>query len=104
MEQSSSSEANSHSASQEIPPSFMDPEGSLSYSQETATCPNPEPDDSNPHLHLLLFALTLYPLYFSVIRVVFSLQVFKPKYYMHFSCLLCMLNVPPVSYSLISSP
>jgi hypothetical protein len=27
----------------------MEPEGSLPYSQEPATCPYPEPDKPNPH-------------------------------------------------------
>jgi len=44
MEHSPSSEANSHLFSQEIPHLFMEPEGSLRYSQEPATCPYPEPD------------------------------------------------------------
>jgi hypothetical protein len=32
---------------------FMDPEGSLQCSQELATCPYPEPDQSNPHHSIL---------------------------------------------------
>jgi hypothetical protein len=31
----------------------MEPEYSLPYSQDLATCPNPEPDSSNPPLHTL---------------------------------------------------
>jgi hypothetical protein len=36
-------------ASQEIPRIFMEPEGSLPYSQVFATCPYPEPTPSSPH-------------------------------------------------------
>jgi hypothetical protein len=36
-------------ASQEIPRNFMEPEGSLSYSQVLATRPYPEPTLSSPH-------------------------------------------------------
>jgi hypothetical protein len=46
-------EANNRSASEEIFPTFMEPEGSLPYSQEPATCPYPEPDISNPPLPTL---------------------------------------------------
>jgi hypothetical protein len=45
MEESTSSETASHSASQEIPTHFMDLEGSLPCSQEPATGPYPEPDN-----------------------------------------------------------
>jgi hypothetical protein len=31
----------------------MEPEGSLSWSKETATCPYPEPNESNPHPQIL---------------------------------------------------
>jgi hypothetical protein len=34
-------------ASQEIPPHFMEPEGSLQHSQVLATCPYPEPAQSS---------------------------------------------------------
>jgi hypothetical protein len=46
MEQSPSSEANQFSASQEIPHIFLEPEGSLPYSQVPANCPYPEPTPS----------------------------------------------------------
>jgi len=31
----------------------MEPEGSLPYSQQSATCPYPEPDEFNPHIPAL---------------------------------------------------
>jgi hypothetical protein len=41
-------------ASQEIPRIFMEPEGSLPYSQVPATCPYPEPTPFSPHNPLQL--------------------------------------------------
>jgi hypothetical protein len=55
MEQSQYWEANSHSATQDIPLRFLETEGSLPRSQETATGPNPEPDAYSSNL------LTLFP-------------------------------------------
>ena len=52
LEQSPSREANRFSASQEIPPHFMESEGSLPHSQFPATCPYPEPDQSSPYTHI----------------------------------------------------
>jgi hypothetical protein len=49
MEQSPSWEANNSSASQEIPRIIWKPEGSLLHSQQPATCPYPEPYQSNPY-------------------------------------------------------
>jgi hypothetical protein len=42
--QNSPSEANTSSASQEIPRFFMEPEGSLPHSQEPVNCPYPKPE------------------------------------------------------------
>jgi hypothetical protein len=52
MQQSPSSEANRIAASQEIPPHFMELEGSLPHSQVPATCPYHEPAQSNPYPQL----------------------------------------------------
>jgi len=49
MEQNPSWEANRYSASQEIPPHFMEPEVLLLHSQVPATCPYPEPAPSSKH-------------------------------------------------------
>jgi len=43
-------EAGSHSASQEFPCLFMEPEGSLPCSQDPATGTYPDPNSSSPHL------------------------------------------------------
>jgi hypothetical protein len=48
MEHSPYSEANSRSYSQEIPPPFMVREDLLSWSQEPATGPYSEPEESSP--------------------------------------------------------
>jgi hypothetical protein len=49
MEQSPFWEASCHIASEESL-SFMDPYGSLTYSQESATSTYPEPDEFSPQL------------------------------------------------------
>jgi hypothetical protein len=41
-------EANTHSASREIPGNFIEPEGSLPRSQKPATGPYPESVESSP--------------------------------------------------------
>ena len=54
-------EANRFSASQEIPPHFMETEGSLPHSHVTATCPYPEPTRSSqvPTSHFLKIHLNI---------------------------------------------
>jgi len=55
MEQNLSWEASSHSASQESPHLFLEPEGSLLCSQEPTIGPYTEPDESSLHLPTLFF-------------------------------------------------
>ena len=57
MEQSPSWEADRSSASADIPPQFMEHEGSLPHSQQPATCPYPEPDQSSPYLPTHFFKI-----------------------------------------------
>jgi len=63
MEHSPSWEANRSSASQEIPPHFMETKRSLPHSQEPATCSYPEPDQCSPtpsrHFFKIHFNITL---------------------------------------------
>jgi hypothetical protein len=40
-----------------IPSPFMEPEGSLLFSQKFATCPYLEPDESSLHPHILSFKI-----------------------------------------------
>jgi hypothetical protein len=54
MEQSLSLKANQFAASQEFHRIFMEPVGSLPYSQVCATCPYPEPTPFTPHHPLKL--------------------------------------------------
>jgi len=71
MKQSPSSEVNSFPTCPEIPPIFMEPEGSLSQSQVPATCPYPESARSRPqphiphflkiHLNIILSNMPRYP-------------------------------------------
>ena len=51
MVQSPSLEANWFAASQEIPPHFTEPEGSLPHSQASATYLYPGPAQSSPYTH-----------------------------------------------------
>ena len=46
MEHSPFWEDNSSAASEEIPPHFVEPEGSLPPSQAPTTCPYPEPEQT----------------------------------------------------------
>jgi len=72
----------------------MEAEGSLPCSQESANCSYPEPDESSPHLPTVRSVVILS----SYLRIgppsVSSLQVFRPKLSIHFSCLPCVLLVP----------
>jgi hypothetical protein len=50
----------SHSASQEMPPTFMEPKGSLLCSKPaTGSCP--QPGECDPHPHTLCFYIPVYP-------------------------------------------
>jgi len=51
MVQSPSLEAKWFTAGQEIPPHFMEPEGSLPHSQASATCPYSGPAQSSPYTY-----------------------------------------------------
>jgi len=54
MEQSPSWEANRFTASQEIPPHFMEPKRSLPHFHVPVACPYPEPARSNSYPYIPL--------------------------------------------------
>jgi hypothetical protein len=78
----------------------MEPEASLPCSQEPATGPYPESDESNPHVSLCLFIFNILPST-PGFQVVSSSQVFRPKFYTHFSPPSHVLHAPPISSFLI---
>jgi len=67
MEQSPSSDADSSSASQEVRHSLCNAEAHYG-SQELATCPHPEPDQSSPLLPLHIPILMLSHLFLGLPR------------------------------------
>jgi len=106
MYQNPSCETNSHSASQEISCISMEPEGSLSCSQDPTTDPYPEPTASSPHLPTLfpkdLFQYYL-PIYSKVFRIFSSLHVLQPKFCTQVSYF-CVLYFLPILSSLSLIP
>jgi len=83
----------------------MEPEGSLLCSQGPTTGYYPEPDKPSPHPPIL-FPLDIFQSYYLsihayVFQVIFSLQVFQPKYCMNFSSLPCVLHVLHIPSSII---
>jgi hypothetical protein len=56
MEKRPFREDDSRIAGQEINPPFMEHEGSLLRSQESATGPYPEPDEYSPRFHTLFLS------------------------------------------------
>jgi hypothetical protein len=100
MKQSSSWEINNYSGNQESPPPFMEPEGSLPYSHGLANWPYFQPHESNLNITTYFFNM-----HFNIIltytwasHLVFSLQVFRPKFFMNFSPLPHVINAPPVFF------
>jgi len=59
MEQSPSTEANIHAASQETPRLLWNSKSSLPCFQEPTTAPYPEPDESSPHPHISLRSILI---------------------------------------------
>jgi len=88
-------------------PSFKKPKGSLPHSQQLATCPYPDPDQSSPCHPIPLPEDTFQyytPIYAWVSQVVAFSQGSPPKPCMHPSCLLYVLHAAPISFFLIWSP
>ena len=80
----------------------MEPEGSLPYSQESTSCPYPDPDQSSPcpPSHLILNP----PTYAWLFQVVAFPQVSPLKPCIYLSSPPYVLNAPPISFFLIWSP
>jgi hypothetical protein len=66
----------------------MQPEGSFPFSEEPATGPNSEPDESNPHSQtpfLKIYFNTILQFLPYILLVVFFFHVFPPELYTYFS-------------------
>jgi hypothetical protein len=74
----------------------MEPDGSFRSSEEPTFGPYPEPDKSGPHLLILSILIVFSPIYTCVFQAVSPLQVFQPKFCMHFSYLSCALRTLPL--------
>jgi hypothetical protein len=88
-------------------PSFMEPEDSLPYSQQTATCPYLEPDRPSPcplNHNLQIHINKFFPIYAYISQVTSFAQVSPPKPYIRLSSLPSVLHAPPISFLLILSP
>jgi hypothetical protein len=81
MEKNLSWEPNSRSAGQEILRFFIEPEGSLPFSQEPATGHYPKPDDEfAPHGHTHPISLISILILFSHVRLTFPTDLFSPAF------------------------
>ena len=78
----------------------MEPEGSFPHSQEPATYPFPEPDESTlcPYSTSWRCILILPPIYAYVFQVVCSCRGSTPKPCKYLSCSPYMLHAPPISF------
>jgi len=82
----------------------MKPEGSLTFSQKLVSLPYPEPDEFSPHYFLKVHSNIIVQYLRLGLPSGLSPRVSQRKYCLHFSYLPCVLYVPPISSSLISSP
>jgi hypothetical protein len=76
----------------------MEPEGSVPCSQEPATGPYLESDESTPRPHKLFFRVhfKIIPPPMYAYLVISSLQDFLLKFCTHLSYIACVLYVPPI--------
>ena len=97
MKQSPSRETNKSPTSQEIPPHFMELQGSLPHSRQPATCPCPKPDQSSPCPHSTSWRSI--SILSSRLRLGLPSGLFPvgspPKPYVHLSCLPCVPHALP---------
>jgi hypothetical protein len=84
----------------------METKSPLPHSQEPATCPYLDPDQSSPcsPSHFLKMHFNIIPNYYQVFQVVSFHQVSPPKPGVHLSSTPCVLHAPFISCSLILSP
>ena len=54
-------------------PRFREPEGSLPYQEETASCPRPEPVESDPRRPIIRFKVTFKIIWSSELSLPFAL-------------------------------
>ena len=81
----------------------MKPESLLPHSQQPATSPYPDPNQSSPYFPFPLLEDPLYyysPIYAYVLHVLSFPQVFPPTLFMHFWCLPNVPHAPPISFFL----
>jgi len=84
----------------------MDPKGSLPHSQQSATCPYPEPDQSSPWPHISSWRSILMlssHLCLGHPSGLFSLHS-PPKPFMYLFSPSYMPRAPPISFVLVRSP
>jgi len=90
----------------------MEAKSSLPYSQNPATCPYSEPDQSSPSFHInflkinfnINLSLSIYTYIFSVVSLLLvSPLVSPPKPCIHLFCLPYVLYTPPILFFLIWS-
>jgi hypothetical protein len=107
MKQSSSWEAISHSASQEIPLLLWNRKAYYRVHSSPPLVPiliHMSPVHIYRTHFLNILSNIILPPTPRPSKVVSSIQVFQPKYCMHFSSPPCVLHAPPISSSLTSSP
>ena len=103
LQQNSSWEANSSSASQEIP-LCCEPKGSWPYLQQPATCRCYQPDQSNPRSPILFYEDLIFILPSTSMYSKLSLYFTSPQQNTVRTSPFSMLHALPISFFLISSP
>jgi len=80
----------------------MEPENSLRYFKDHATCSHPEQDQSSPHpVVLYLRFIVVLSLHLNLGPLYDRFQVFRPNPDTRFSSVPCVLQAHPIESSLI---